>query len=235
MVWHLKISIGLHFQMRNKSMLEKMDEFFNSRLDGYEEHQLNVIEGAKEFYPYTASLLPMKKEANILDLGCGTGLELDYYFKLNPSARVMGIDLASDMLAVLRKKFSDKAVTLIQGSYFDVPFEEKSYDAIVSVESLHHFTKEQKVPLYKKVYKALATGGYFILTDYFAPTDEQEFFFRQELLRLKSEQGITDNEFYHYDTPLTIAHEIETLKEADFTRIEILKQWSATCTIKASK
>lgn len=25
-------------------MLEKMDEFFNNRLEGYEEHQLNVIE-----------------------------------------------------------------------------------------------------------------------------------------------------------------------------------------------
>ena len=74
-------------------------------------------------------------------LGCGTGLELDYYFKLNPSARVTGIDLAADMLAVLRKKFSDNALPLIQGSYFDVSFEKNGYDAVVSVESLHHFTK----------------------------------------------------------------------------------------------
>ena len=169
-------------------MLEKMKEFFNSRLNGYEEHQLNVIEGAKEFYPYTASLLPMSSGAKVLDLGCGTGLELDYYFALNPSAKVMGIDLAADMLAVLRKKFSDNEVTLIQGSYFDVPFEANYYDAVVSVESLHHFTKVEKIPLYKKVYKALATDGYFILTDYFASSNEQETFFRQELLWLKSEQ-----------------------------------------------
>lgn len=37
-------------------MLEKMDEFFNRRLDGYEEHQLNAIEGAREFYPHAANL-----------------------------------------------------------------------------------------------------------------------------------------------------------------------------------
>ena len=85
-----------------------MDEFFNSRLDGYEEHQLNVIEGAKEFYPYTASLLPIKKGAKVLDLGCGTGLELDYYFKLNPSVRVTGIDLAADMLAYYERSFRTK-------------------------------------------------------------------------------------------------------------------------------
>lgn len=178
-------------------MLEKMDEFFNSRLDGYEEHQLNVIEGAKEFYPYTASLLLIEKGAKVLDLGCGTGLELDYYFALNPTAKVTGIDLAADMLKVLKDKFADKAVTLIQGSYFDVPFEENSYEAIVSVESLHHFTQEQ-----------------------------QEIYFRQELLRLKVEHGINDNDFYHYDTPLTVEHEIEALKEAGFTHIEVLKQWA---------
>ena len=61
-------------------MLEKMGEFFDNRIDGYEEHQLTCIEGAKEFYPFTASLLP---SGHLLDLGCGTGLELEYYFKDN--------------------------------------------------------------------------------------------------------------------------------------------------------
>ena len=38
-----------------------------------------------------------------------------------------------------------------------------SFDAAVSVESLHHFTKEEKIPLYDKLRKALKPGGYFIL------------------------------------------------------------------------
>ena len=216
-------------------MLEKMDDFFNNRLESYEEHQLNAIEGAKEFYPFTASLLPMHKCAKVLDLGCGTGLELGYYFELNTTAIVTGIDLALDMLKALKEKFAYKAVTVIQGSYFDVPFEKEYYDAVVSVESLHHFTKEQKMLLYKKVFKALVNGGYFILTDYFAKSEEEEASFRQELLRLKAEQRISDDEFYHYDTPLTVEHEIEALKEAGFTSVKLLRRWGATCTIKADK
>ena len=39
-------------------MLEKMDAFFEARLNGYEEHQLTGIESAREFYPFTASCLP---------------------------------------------------------------------------------------------------------------------------------------------------------------------------------
>lgn len=65
-------------------MLEKMNEFFDKRLDGYDEHMLTCIESAEEFYPYTANCLPKDACVEILDLGCGTGLELEHYFKLNP-------------------------------------------------------------------------------------------------------------------------------------------------------
>ena len=214
-------------------MLEKMGEFFDSRLSGYEEHQLTCIDSAKEFYPYTASCLPQAYGTRLLDLGCGTGLELGYYFELVPSAEITGIDLAPGMLDELHNKFPNKNMTLILGSYFDVPFEENFYDAAVSVESLHHFTKEEKTRLYEKLRKALKPGGCFILTDYFAMSEEEERFHRAELLRLKKDQNITDETFYHYDTPLTIEHEKEALPKAGFSSVSVLKSWGATSVLKA--
>ena len=216
-------------------MLEKMNEFFNKRLDGYDEHMMTTIESSDVFYPFTADCLPKADGAKILDLGCGTGLELEHYFRLNPSAKITGIDLTESMLNALKNKLLEKDLTLICGSYFDVPFDENSFDAAVSVESLHHFTKDEKIPLYTKLCKALKNGGYFILTDYFALTDEDEQAFRNELLRLKKEQGIDDNEFYHYDTPLTVEHETEALLQAGFSSVEVLNNWGATFTIKANK
>lgn len=41
-------------------MLERMDIFFENRLTGYDEHMLTNIEGADEFYKFTAKQLPMK-------------------------------------------------------------------------------------------------------------------------------------------------------------------------------
>ena len=216
-------------------MLEKMGAFFEARLNGYEEHQLTCIDSAGEFYPFTAGCLPQTAGASILDLGCGTGLELGYYFESTPDAKVTGVDLAPGMLDALRIKFPDKALTLVAGSYFETPFGERAFDAAVSVESLHHFTKEEKIPLYERVRKALKPGGFFIITDYFAASEEEERFRRAELLRLRKEQGIEDGELYHYDTPLTVEHEKEALLTAGFSSVTILKGWGATYTLKANR
>ena len=216
-------------------MLERMSDFFEKRLNGYDEHMLTNIESAREFYPFTAECLPKADGCRVLDLGCGTGLELEYYFALNPTARVTGIDLSQGMLDALSAKFENKDITLVCDSYFAVPFGENVFDAAVSVESLHHFTQKEKIPLYEKLCKAIKDGGYFVLTDYFALSDEEEQKHRETLLALKTEQGITDDAFYHYDTPLTVAHEIEALTAAGFTSVEVLEKWSATYTIRATK
>ena len=215
--------------------LEKMTDFFEARLSGYDEHMLCEIEGAREFYPFTASLLPCGGGTRVLDLGCGTGLELEEYFKLCPDALVTGIDLSRAMLDELQKKLPDKDITLLCGSYFDLPLGEKIYDAALSVESLHHFTKEEKVELYKKLYISLKEGGYFLLTDYFAVSYEEEKSFRETLEHLKTEQAITDGEFYHFDTPLTLENETDALIKAGFSSVEILGNWGATYALKAVK
>ena len=216
-------------------MLEKMDVFFEVRLDGYDAHMMANIDGAGEFYPFTAACLPQTPGAAVLDLGCGTGLELEFYFSGNPQAHVTGIDLSQKMLKALRDKFPGSNLTLIRGSYFDLPLGSNCFDAAVSVESLHHFTQQEKTGLYRKLRNSLKPEGYFILTDYFSDTDAMETACRQELLRLKAEQGIADTDFYHYDTPLTVAHETEALFAAGFSRVTVLRNWGATYTLKAEK
>lgn len=215
------------------NMLEKMEVFFENRLAGYDEHMLANIEGANEFYKFTAAQLPMSADSEVLDLGCGTGLELEEYFSFNPDVHITGIDLSTAMLNALAKKFPNKNLHLINGSYFEVSFEDKKYHAAVSVESLHHFTEKQKISLYRKLFQALAVNGYFILTDYFAQTSELEKEYFDNLMKLKQEQNITDDDFYHYDTPMTVEHEMEILSSAGFSDVRVLKNWGATYTLKA--
>ena len=215
--------------------LERMDDFFAARIDGYDAHMKRDIEGAAGFYPYTASLLPASAGSRVLDLGCGTGLELEEYFELNPGAFVTGIDLSQAMLDALKAKFPEKKLTLLRASYFDVPLGNDVYDAAVSVESLHHFPAEMKASLYEKLRAALKENGFFVLTDYFAESEETEREHFRNLAALKKQQGLPEDVFCHYDTPLTVKHETDILCQAGFRDVRILKRWSeSTYTVLAA-
>ena len=215
--------------------LEEMSSFFTSRVNGYDDHMRATIEGASAFYAYTAAQLPAAKAAKVLDLGCGTGLELEEYFALNPEAEVTGVDLCRPMLDALEAKLSGRKLNLVCGSYFDVPLQPDSFDAAVSVESLHHFTAEKKEGLYRRLHAALKEGGYFILTDYFAESEELEKEYFANLAALKKEQGLDEGTFYHYDTPLTVEHEMAVLSAAGFTDVRLLKVWGTTRTVFAGR
>ena len=213
------------------TLLEEMASFFENRLAGYDEHMKTEIDGSWEFYPFTASLLPSFPSCRVLDLGCGTGLELEEYFRRCPQAAVTGIDLSRRMLEALKKKFPDRELELIRGSYFDVALGE-GYDAAVSVESLHHFPADRKRALYRRLRAALKPEGYFILTDYFAESPALEAQYFEDLRLLRQAQGLPEG-LYHYDTPLTAEHEASVLREAGFSQVTELARWGATATLRA--
>ena len=74
-----------------------------------------------------------------------------------------------------------------------------------------------------------------MLTDYFAESEELEKEYFQNLKLLKGEQGLPENEFFHYDTPLTVDHEMQVLRQAGFADVQILKEWGTTFTLLAKR
>ncbi len=77
--------------------MEKMTSFFSKRADVYDTHMLTNVPGCKEGYDFMSTLVP-KSCKTLLDLGCGTGLELDPIFHAIPDIEVTGIDLTQEML-----------------------------------------------------------------------------------------------------------------------------------------
>lgn len=214
--------------------MEKMTDFFTARAEGYDEHMLQNVEGCKEAYKEVAKLIPAACKS-LLDLGCGTGLELDEIFKELPRIAVTGIDLTQAMLDKLKQKYRDKSIELICGSYFDVDLGTSKYDCAVSFQTMHHFSHEAKTALYRKVLQSLKENGIYIESDYMVEEQEEEDFYYAENKRIRKELNLPEREFYHYDTPCTISNQLSMLTMAGFSKAEKVFRSENTTIVIAHK
>ncbi|MBQ7117825.1 MAG: class I SAM-dependent methyltransferase [Clostridia bacterium] len=214
--------------------LEKMADFFEARLDFYDEHMLTEVDGCRSAYKKMAALIPTHTQA-LLDLGCGTGLELDEILSLYPDISVTGIDLSKGMLKRLCEKHPDRKLKLICGDYFKTELGEKAFDCAVSFQTMHHFPKEKKLSLYKKINASLRDAGIYIECDYMVETQAEEDFWFSENKRLRRENGITDDSYYHYDTPCTVENQIMLLKKAGFGTVTQVFRTENTTMLIAEK
>lgn len=209
--------------------MEKMTDFFAARVEGYDEHMIREVEGCREGYELVASLVPDAAE-KLLDLGAGTGLELDYIFRKMPELFVVAIDLTREMLDVLAEKHGDKNVDIICDDYFDCDLGHGTFDCAVSFESLHHFEKDKKTELYRRICECLRDGGVYIECDYMVETQAEEDFFFAERVRLAPV-----GEYYHYDTPCTVDNQIKMLMNAGFSSVERVFRKGGTTLLLARK
>ena len=214
--------------------LETMTDFFTARVDAYDRHMLEEVEGCREGYERMAALLP-DGISDLLDLGCGTGLELGPIFRRFPALRVTGIDLTQAMLDRLRAKFPGKALRLVCGSYLDVPFGECDFDAAVSFQTLHHLHPKAKIGLYRRLHRALRDGGVYLECDYMVTEQAEEDFYFAENARLRRQANLPDGVFAHYDTPCTLDHQRAMLEEAGFSAVALVWRRENTTLLAAKK
>jgi tRNA (cmo5U34)-methyltransferase len=199
-----------------------MADFFDERVAGYDEHMASSVSDFEAFYTSIAKLIPCTDEAlRILDIGCGTGLELAPIFDRVPQAQVTAIDLSEKMLDCLRVKHAERLeqLTLVQRSYLDVDFGDRIYDFVVAVMTLHHLLPERKRRLYEKIRRALEPEGIYIEGDYVvSPEREQQLL--AEYRERTALAGVSEEGMYHIDIPFSIETQRNLLSEAGFARVE---------------
>lgn len=207
-----------------KARPEKMKEFFDLRADSYDDHMTEYVSDYQSFYQSVARpIVKTDSQLKLLDLGCGTGLELEYIFARAPNARVTGIDLSQEMLNLLLEKYKNKSEQLkvIRGSYLDLDLSLNEYDYILSVMSFHHFLPEVKIGLYKKIWKALKPGGKYIEGDYVV-SEAKEAEMLEDYREQLQENKILKDELFHLDIPFSIKTQQRLFKRANFTDFELL-------------
>ncbi len=218
---------------QDEEKIEEMGAFFDAKADGYDEHIRGYVFDEATFAQFYQAVASPIRETDaplrILDLGCGTGLELEALFQRVPNAAITGVDLAQNMLDLLRQKYSDRVdqITLVADSYFSIPFRQQTYDYVVSVLSNHHFFQETKLALYRKIHAALKPGGKYIEGDSVTRADTEAEFIQEYHQSIADIPQARDGE-YHIDIPFSIETQKSLLLEAGFKDFELLWELDST-------
>jgi 2-polyprenyl-3-methyl-5-hydroxy-6-metoxy-1,4-benzoquinol methylase len=131
------------------------------------------------------SLLPQNRDAAIFELGCGTGTFL-HYLRNAGYSKIVGVDSDESSIETARKLGISGAET---GDAVErLTRETAVYDAIVAIDVLEHFRKDELFPVLRAVRNALKPGGVLIWR---APNAEAPFFGRLRYGDLTHENAFT--------------------------------------------
>lgn len=107
----------------------------------------------------------------VLDLGCGTATLTVLAKKTHPNAFVVGIDGDATILAIASRKANNEGleVTFDRGMAFSLPYDDASYDRVMSSLVLHHLTRDNKTRTLLEAHRVLRAGGELHIADFGKP------------------------------------------------------------------
>jgi ubiquinone/menaquinone biosynthesis C-methylase UbiE len=101
-----------------------------------------------------------REPAQVLDLGCGTGILAARLRGALPNARVVGCDFSRGMLA--RAAVRDGMVRWVRGDALRLPFRAACFDAAVSTEAFHWFPDPHQA--LGELHRVLRPGGALLVS-----------------------------------------------------------------------
>lgn len=129
----------------------------------YESGHAGLYEMCKDDYPLLLAELEHEPFETLLDVGCGTGAVIELLHGEHPEVHCHGLDLTPEMISVAQSKSLENCQFTV-GDAEALPFEDRSFDAVITSNSFHHYPHPER--FFAEVYRALQPGGRLILRDY---------------------------------------------------------------------
>ena len=110
----------------------------------------------------------LKADARILDVGCGRGFLMYEFTRLLPGCTVVGFDASAYAIETAKDEIRDRVALGKAEEPF--PFRDKSFDLVISLNTLHNLRVEQVVGALEEM-ERVAEKKYLVVESYKDPEE----------------------------------------------------------------
>lgn len=179
----------------------KVIEAYNKLAADYERN-VDIHSGHNAYYerPAMMKLMPGRMEQlSVLDAGCAAGWYTEQLTGFGAS--VTAVDLSPEMVEACKRRVGDAADVFVCDLTKPLPFDDASFDMIVSSLTLHYI--DDWAPTFREFHRVMKPGGSLIYSVHHPFMDFKHFnrpdYFAHELLSEiwnKKESGPVEVHFY---------------------------------------
>lgn len=112
----------------------------------------------------------LDQNSSILDVGCAKGFMMHDFSQLIPGIRVEGIDISEYAIA---HAMDDMKPYVQVADAFDLPFPDKSFDFVISINTIHNLERQECGQALKEI-ERVSRKGSFITVDAYRNVEEKE-------------------------------------------------------------
>jgi ubiquinone/menaquinone biosynthesis C-methylase UbiE len=95
----------------------------------------------------------------VLDASCGIGYGIEI---LSRAGAVTGVDISEEAIGEAKKRFGEFAAALIKADLRELPFEDDSFDVVISFETIEHVEEPQKA--LAELHRVLRPDGVLVVS-----------------------------------------------------------------------
>ena len=135
-------------------------EVFNKLAKEYQDKYMDVSLYADTFDFFCNNI--KKKNAEVLELGCGPGNITKYLLKKRPDLKILGVDLSLNMIRLAKNNNPDAEFQLMDCK--NIGMIKKKYDAIMCGFCLPYLSKKEAIQLINDASKLLGSKSILYLS-----------------------------------------------------------------------